>query len=90
MSFIIIQMFTAMNLPPAVLYLDCEHTQADTFSLRWCLPQTGDIPITNSMAEVNNGSNEWKPLDGPIPGISFIYQGSDSFLWYINKEEMKS
>ena len=72
-------MFIARDPPPAVMYLDCEQTHADIFSLKWCWPQTDDIPITHSVLEVKDDSGVWKSLDGPFDGTSYIFQGRDYF-----------
>ena len=62
------------------MYLDCEQTDVDVFSLKWCLPQTADVPIINCVLEVNDGSGEWEPQGGPIHGISFTFQGNGSIV----------
>ena len=72
-------MFTARDPPPAVVYLDCEQTSADNFSLKWSLPQTGGVPISHSVLEVKDASGEWKPVDGPFDGQSFTFYGKDYF-----------
>ena len=72
-------MFTARNPPPAVVYLDCEQTHDDLFSLKWSFPQTGGFPITHSVLEVKDSSGEWKPLHGPIKGTSIMFEGQVSF-----------
>ena len=71
-------MFTARDPPPAVVYLDCEQTHDNIFSLKWSLPQTDGVLITHSVLEVKDDSGEWKPENGPIQGTSFMFQGKDS------------
>ena len=61
------------------MYLDCEQTCADIFSLKWSLPQTGGVPITCSVLEVKDGSGEWKPVDGHFDGQAFTFFGNDYF-----------
>ena len=67
---------TAKDPPPPVDYLDCEQTKDGSFSLKWCLPQTGEVHITNSILEMKDASGEWKPVYGPTQGSSFIFQGN--------------
>ena len=50
--------------------------QDGVFSLKWRLPQ-GRVPITNSILEMKDESGEWKPLDGPFKGNSFIFKGDN-------------
>ena len=73
-------MFTARDPPQAVVYLDCEQTDADIFSLKWCWPQTYGIHVTHSVLEVKDGGGVWQPLDGPFDGTSYIFQGKDYFV----------
>ena len=61
------------------MYLDCEQTHADIFSLKWSLPQTGRVPITHSVLEGKDSSGEWKSLHGPILGTSFTFEGENCF-----------
>ena len=36
--YILLEIFVARDPPPAVMYLDCEKIQGDSYSLKWCLP----------------------------------------------------
>ena len=74
-------MFTARDPPPPVEYLDCEQTHDDVFSLKWCLPLTGEVPITNSVLEVKEFNGEWKQQHLSFNSISFTFKGNNYLFW---------
>ena len=81
MSFLL-EMFTARWPPPPCLYLDCEETESEVVSLRWCLPPPDRVPIINCVLEFKDASEQWKP----VQGFSFREHGNHHFLLILTND----